>query len=139
MNGTIVALVVAILVVGILIFVAITLTQNRRQGFNREKYQSAWLAINSSLKKDSPDSANMAIVKADKLLDQALIELGIPGDSLGERLKKLRGRFSDENSLWAAHKMRNRIAHETNFNADYGKARRALVAYKNALRDLGAI
>ncbi|MBR3414504.1 hypothetical protein IKG73_00580 [Candidatus Saccharibacteria bacterium] len=139
MNGTILALVIAILVVGIFIFVAITLSQNRHHGFNREEYQSSFLAITSSLKKESPDSANMAIVKADKLLDQALIETGIPGKTMGERLKKLHGRLSDENGVWAAHKMRNQIAHETNYSASYNDARRALAAYKSALKDLGAV
>ena len=48
MNGTILALVIAILVVGIFIFVAITLSQNRHHGFNREEYQSSFLAITRS-------------------------------------------------------------------------------------------
>ena len=130
---------IAVVVVGILVFVAITLTQNKKHSFNRAEYQANWLNINNSLKKEHPDSANMVVVKADKLLDQALIEIGIPGKTMGERLKKLHGRLSDENGVWAAHKTRNRIAHETSYNATYEDARRALAAYKTALKDLGAI
>ena len=139
MNVPLVALLVAVVVVGILVFLAITLTQHKKHGFDRAEYQANWLAINNSLKKESPDSANMVVVKADKLLDQALIEIGIPGKTMGERLKKLHGRLSDENGVWAAHKTRNRIAHETNYSATYEDARRALSAYKTALKDLGAI
>lgn len=139
MNGTLIALIVAFIIVGILIYVAITLTQNRKHAFNREEYQADWLAINNSLKKESPDSANMVVVKADKLLDKALVETGIPGKTMGDRLKRLHGRLSNENAVWAAHKMRNQIAHETNFSASYDDARHALAAYKTALKDLGAI
>ncbi len=139
MSGSLIALAIAAIVVGILIYVAITLTQNRKHAFNREEYQADWLVINNSLKKESPDSANMVVVKADKLLDKALIETGIPGKTMGDRLKRLHGHLSDENGIWAAHKMRNRIAHETNYSATYEDARRALSAYKTALKDLGAI
>ena len=45
MNGTLIALLVAIVIVGILAFVAITITQNKKHGFNREEYQAAWLTI----------------------------------------------------------------------------------------------
>lgn len=139
MNGTLIALLVAIIIVGILAFVAITLTQNKRHGFNREEYQAQWLTIQGGLKKESPDSASMVIVKADKLLDQVMIEVGLSGKTMGERLKKLHGRLSDEDGVWSAHKIRNRIAHETNYIASYEDAKYALAAYKTALKDLGAI
>lgn len=139
MNGPLVALLVAIVIVGILAFVMITLTQNRKHGFNREEYQAEFLTIQTSLKKESPDSASMVIVKADKLLDQAMVEIGLSGKTMGERLKKLHGRLSDENGVWAAHKTRNRIAHETSYAASYEEAKSALRAYKTALKDLGAI
>ncbi|MBR3177288.1 hypothetical protein IKF27_00580 [Candidatus Saccharibacteria bacterium] len=139
MNGPLFALLIAIIIVGILAFVAITITQNKKHGFNREEYQAQWLTIQTGLKKESPDSASMVIVKADKLLDQAMIEIGLSGKTMGERLKKLHGRLSDENGVWAAHKIRNRIAHETSYIASYDDARFALSAYKTALKDLGAI
>ncbi|MBQ8992033.1 hypothetical protein IJ103_04250 [Candidatus Saccharibacteria bacterium] len=139
MNGSLIALIIAVIVVGILIFVAITLTQNRKHSFNREEYQAEWLTINNSLKKDSPDSYNMVIVKADKFLDRALIEMGVPGKTMGERLKRLHGRLSEEDDVWSAHKSRNRIAHETNYNATYYEAKRSLAAFKSALKDIGAI
>ena len=139
MNISLVALLIAVVIVGIFAFVAITLTQNRKHGFNREDYQAEFLGIQTSLKKESPDSASMVIVKADKLLDKAMIEIGLSGKTMGERLKKLHGRLSDENGVWTAHKMRNRIAHETNYTASYEDAKYALSAYRTALKDLGAI
>ena len=139
MNGTLIFLIVALIIVGVFAFVAITLTQNRKYAFNKEQYQTAFLAINNSLKRDNPASAEVAIIKADKLVDQALVEMGVQGKTMGERMKRLHGRFSEENAFWGAHKMRNQIAHETAYRPSYDDARRALAAYKTALKDIGAI
>ncbi|MBR0480692.1 hypothetical protein IJJ46_02630, partial [Candidatus Saccharibacteria bacterium] len=80
-----------------------------------------------------------AIIVADKLLDKALLEMGAPGKTMGERLKKAGGYFSQENSIWHAHKIRNQIAHEHGFRVDYLQAKRALASFKQALKDLEAI
>ena len=48
-------------------------------------------------------------------------------------------RFSELNSVWHAHKLRNQIAHDNNFQPDYKQAKNALATYKQALKDLGAI
>lgn len=139
MGSAVIPLVIAIIVIGVFVYVAIAITSNKRHAFNVEEYQASWLAINNGIEKDSRDSANMAIVKADKLLDKALIELGIPGKTMGERMKKIGSRFSQENAVWAAHKIRNRIAHENDFSISYDNAKKALVVYKQALKDIGAI
>ena len=66
-------------------------------------------------------------------------EAGIPGKTMGDRLKHSSQRFSDVNAVWRAHKLRNTIAHEPDFEVTYEKSRNALDSYKKALRDLGAI
>ena len=139
MDGSLVCFLGAILIVGIFIFVAIILTQKRGHNFDVTAYQTRFLNIENSLKKDSPATYNMAIVEADKLLDKALCELGIAGKTMGERLKKSSSRFSKINSVWHAHKLRNQIAHESGFQVEYMQATHALTIYKQALKDLGAI
>jgi hypothetical protein len=68
------------------------------------------------------------------------MEMGMPGHSMGERLKKCgREKFSQTNAVWNAHKLRNQIAHESGFKVEYHQAKHALAVYKTALRDLGAI
>ena len=66
-------------------------------------------------------------------------EIGIPGKTMGDRLKKANDRFSDINAVWRAHKLRNAIAHETDLEITYQQAANALMIYKKALKDLGAI
>ena len=68
-----------------------------------------------------------------------MIEMGIPGKTMGDRLKRGGGRFSDINGVWRAHKLRNVIAHESDAEISYKQAQNAVVIYKQALRDLGAI
>lgn len=140
MEASIVTLFASILVVGILIFVAIILTSHKNYTFNKLEYQSDFLAIENDLVKDNPASYNMAIVEADKLLGKAMHEMGLPGNSMGERLKKSgKEKFSNLNAVWRVHKLRNQIAHEPRFSVDYLEAKRALVVYRQALKDLGAI
>lgn len=139
MNASIVFLAIAVVIVGVFIFVAIQITQNRKHNFDVEKYQTSWLEIENSLIKENKASYNMSVVEADKLLDKALNEMGVPGKTMGDRLKKAGGRFSHLNSVWSAHKQRNAIAHEHGYQLDYNQAKHALAVFRQALKDLGAI
>ena len=82
----------------------------------------------------------MVIIQGDKLLDEALCEMGVQGRTMGDRMKKIgKEKFSELNKVWHAHKLRNQIAHDNNFQPDYKQAKNALATYKQALKDLGAI
>lgn len=139
MDGGVVAFIVAILIVAVLIFVAILLTGKRGYHFNVEAYQTRFLTIENGLKQENKASFMTTIIEADKLLDKAMVEMGVPGKTMGDRLKKAGGRFSNLNGVWRVHKLRNAIAHETDLEISYKQASNALVIYKQALKDLGAI
>lgn len=134
-----VCLVVAIIAVGLLALIAIVLKGNNRHSFDKEEYQTRWLKVENSLKKDEPNSYAVAVMNGDKLLDKAMIEMGIGGKTMGERLKRSDNRLSDINKVWYAHKIRNQIAHEPDSHLDYTEASKALASFKRALKDLGAI
>lgn len=137
--SSVIFLVIAIVAVGILALIAMTLGGKRGHSFDVEEYQTRWLKIENSLDRDDPRSYSMAIIDADKLLDRALNELGLPGKTMGERMKRIDNRFDKPNAVWSAHKLRNQIAHESGFEVEYAQASRALAAFKQALKDLGAI
>ena len=125
MDKSLIAFLIAVIAVGVLLFVAISISKKRGPSFNKEDYQVDFLRIENALQKESEASYAMAIINGDKLLDKALCEMGVPGRTMGDRLKKIgKEKFSQLNAVWHAHKMRNQIAHET---------------YKQALKDLGAI
>ncbi|MFH0834694.1 MAG: hypothetical protein V2A63_04915 [Patescibacteria group bacterium] len=75
------------------------------------------------------------LLEADKLLDFVLGKYGYRG-SLGEKLKKSARLFSDINGVWFAHKMRNKFAHELNFEPSEFEFRKALESFRRALLDL---
>ncbi len=139
MDGTLLAFMVGILIVGVLLIVVITLTKRGPVGLDVEKYRSRWLQTEASLKRDEVSSYHLAVLNADKLLDQALRERGIKGETMGERMKTVRDTWSNANNVWSAHKLRNQIAHESDVSVSYDDARRALAGFKQALKDVGAI
>ena len=140
MGSSPVVFLIATLVVGILLFVTILLTRKHSPKLDQEQYQIDFLNIQNGLKKEEPSSYAMTIIKGDKLLDKALCEIGAPGRTMGDRLKKVgKDKFTQLNSVWHAHKLRNEIAHESDFEPSYAQAQHALETYKQALQDLGAI
>ena len=139
MDGGVVTFILAIIIVAVLVFLAILLTGKRGYHFNIEAYQTRFLAIENKLTKNSPATFTVSIIEADKLLDKAMIEMGISGKTMGDRLKKSGSRFINLNAVWRAHKLRNAIAHESDFEVSYKQASNALAVYKQALKDLGAI
>ncbi len=139
-SSAVVIMLIVILLIGFAILAVLALTRGHgRRLLNKEKYRTAWLEIENNITKDNNSSYQFAILSADKLLDKALKESGVPGETMGDRLKQSDRLLQDINGVWAAHKMRNRIAHEVGGNINKVVAKRMLAIYKNALKDLGAI
>lgn len=140
MDGSLLVFLLAIVVVGVLVFLAVSMTGKRGHSFDKENYQIDFLRIEQTLEKGNESSYSMAVIEGDKILDRAMLEMGVQGRTMGDRLKKIgKARFSQLNSVWHAHKLRNQIAHEHDFKPEYRQALHALEAYKQALKDLGAI
>jgi len=139
MDGTLLAFMIGILVIGILLIVVIAVTKKGPAPLDIEKYRLRWMAIEKQLKRDDVSSCHLAILNADKLLDQALREKGVSGETMGERMKTAKDTWSNANAVWSAHKLRNQIAHEPDVQINYDESRRAIVAFKQALKDVGAI
>jgi hypothetical protein len=76
-----------------------------------------------------------AILEADKLLDYALMRMGYKG-SLGAKLKKAPSLFKNINDVWAAHKIRNNIAHKINYKVDEKTYKATMLKFKQAFKDL---
>jgi hypothetical protein len=138
MDTALIFFLAAIIIIAVLLFAVITFTK-RGGGLDVEKYRVRWLAIEQSLVRDNEASYHMAILNADKLLDQALKDRGTRGNTMGERLKSARESLPHRNDVWTAHKLRNQVAHEPDVRISYDQARRALSGFKHGLKDIGAI
>ena len=133
MNGVVIVLIFFLVTLVLAGVVAVKLRWRKKMGSKELQYiRSYWIRIIDSFN----GCPSQAVIDADKLLDYALGKHGFEG-SLGEKLKKAGPRFSDLDSVWRAHKLRNKFAHELS-NIDKGAAKAALQNFKKALNDLGA-
>lgn len=129
----------AIVVVGILLLIMITIGKGQRQPLNRAYYEERIRSIEAQAKSADMNALHMAVLNADKLFDNALKERGYRGDTMGERLKRATKGLKNPDAIWAAHKLRNRIAHEDKVNVSKGQALKAVAIFRAGLKDLGAL
>lgn len=139
MDSMLLPFLIGVLVVAGLLVLVLAVTKRGHNELNIEKFRTRWMTIEQSLVRDEPSSHLLCILNADKLLDEALRDKGIEGQTMGERMKKQQTMWSNANGVWGAHKLRNQIAHDHDVKVGYDDARRALSAFKQALKDLGAI
>tara|TARA_Y100001949_G_scaffold115797_1_gene98414 strand:- start:755 stop:1180 length:426 start_codon:yes stop_codon:yes gene_type:complete len=129
----------AILIFGGLLFAVISFTKNNSRSLDQDKFRTRWMRLESQLQRDNEASYTVCIFEADKLLDQALRERGLNGKTMADRMKQYQGKWTNGNGVWAAHKLRNKLAHENDVRVDYERTRQALGAFKQGLKDVGAI
>lgn len=100
-----------------------------------------WVKVLKNLESSNEGDWRMAIIDADKILDTLTDQLGLQGESLGEKLKSAdRDRFKNLNQAWEAHNVRNRIAHEgTNFELTKREADRTIALYEKVFQEFGYI
>ena len=80
-----------------------------------------------------------AVIEADKVVDD-ILKNSYPGETMGERLMNIsQGQLETLNGLWEAHKIRNRLVHDTNYFLRYAEAKRAVILYERTLKELHAI
>ena len=139
MNNQIVtygAVALAVLVLALVILVAVKL-RNRPKKLDQAKFKKKWDAVQSML----PDSKMwpLAIIDADKLLDEALKGRRYKGKTMGERLVSAQRDITSNDSVWFAHKLRNKLVHEQNVKLHKADVKDALLGIRGALKDIGAL
>lgn len=139
MELSIIFIFATIIIVGAILFAFISRGHHGAKKLDVEKFRSKCLAIEQSFKQGEVPSYHLAVLNADKLVGQALSDLGVKGETMGEKMKNAKTTFSDNNGIWNAHKLRNKIAHDTDVYISYDEAKRALANFRKALKDLGAI
>lgn len=80
-----------------------------------------------------------AILEADKALDFVLRKMNLRGEGFAQRFKKAEGVISHSSEVWAAHKVRNQLVHDVDFEISAGRAEAAINAFRRALKQLNAL
>lgn len=112
--------------------------QGQSQRFNESLVQSRWAEI-IAMQNAGPSGLKNALFEADKLLDYCMIGRGFAGDTMGDRLKSGGNKFNNLNAIWAAHKLRNQLAHEVEHDIVPDQVKHSIQVLGNAIRELGVI
>jgi hypothetical protein len=131
-----------VFLIGIIIFGIIVLAivsrfaKKRPHKLNQSYFQHQWVELLARVK--TPEGMMLAIIDADKLLDEALKKHHFKGKTMGERLVSAQRIISDNDAVWYAHKLRNRLVHEPHVRLKKNEAKTALAGFRQGLHDLGA-
>jgi hypothetical protein len=125
--------VVAVTVLATVLFLARRLPRKVKVGL----YVRKWREIQRLCA--NKDDWTHALVHADMLLDEVLRKKKIAGKTMGERMVNAQDRFSANDAIWTAHKLVNAIRQEGTKKIPEIDVKNALIAYRQALRDLGAL
>lgn len=134
---TIVFLIIVIIFGILVLFILSRLVKHKPHRLNQQYYQKKWLEILVRVK--TYDGMILAVIDADKLLDEALKKRSYRGKTMGERLVAAQHEISDNDTVWYAHKLRNRLVHEPTLRLRKNEAKNALAGFRQALKDLGAL
>ena len=104
------------------------------------RYDARWEEVREHLTSFREAEWKFAIIEADKITETVLQEAGFPGETIGERMTLIsKDQLVSINDLWQAHKLRNIIAHDPNYQVRYGEVRKAIEQYEKTLRELGVL
>ncbi|HVO28436.1 MAG TPA: hypothetical protein VMT81_00410 [Candidatus Paceibacterota bacterium] len=106
----------------------------------KEMAKKEWAKIEEHFFRGDENDLKIAIIEADKLLEEALKEGGYRGASLGDRLKNLKpSQLPNLDHVWQAHRLRNQIVHEPTFKLKRDLAEKALRIYEDTLKQFGLL
>jgi hypothetical protein len=138
MNKSIYIIIGCAVVVALLAFLFFRVLRRRRPAkLNQEYYAQRWQTLQTLLK--DKVSWPLAIIDADKLLDDALRKRHYKGKTMGERLVSAQHDIKNNDDVWFGHKLRNTLVHETNVKLKERDVKEALLGIRAALKDLGAL
>lgn len=105
------------------------------------KDRSRWAHVQALIESPEARDWREAVMEADIMLEDLLIQRGFPGETTGERLQHVsRDQYRSLDDAWEAHKVRNQVAHEGSaFELTDKLAYRTIKKYENVFREFGEI
>jgi len=130
-----ITLIITAIIFAIIILVFINLVGRPvPKGVDKQYFQNEWGDIIELAKEQK--TKPMSIINADRLLDEALRSIGFSGNTMAERLVSAKQHLRDRNSVWGAHRLRNKIVHESLHEPSDKEIQNALKGYYQAFKDL---
>lgn len=125
--------------VGGLVIVMLLVIVGRRvpRRLKQRYFVAQWKELQAYCKDRSTWSR--ALYEADKLLDKALKKRRFGGKSMGERLVSAQRALQQNDAVWHAHNLCKKIAANPTVKLRESDVKQALVGFRQALRDIGAL
>jgi hypothetical protein len=108
-----------------------------RRKIKPAKFKERWKELQKLC--GSKDTWTLAVINADKLLDEALKKKHFKGKSMGERLVEAQRQLTDNDAVWFAHNLAKKLLNETAGKLKESDVKKSLIGFRQALRDLGAL
>ncbi len=105
----------------------------------RKQVEENWEKIRQLIRLGGPSRFRAAVIDADKTFMFVLGKLGYHGPS-AEKLKRAKWRFKNSyNDVWQAHIIRNRVAHDIDYQLHSSEAKLAISKFEKGLKELGVL
>ena len=102
--------------------------------------RTRWEKIVVQAEVNPPQSYSLAIIEADKFVDDVLKKMGLPGEHMADRLERLNNdNLRTLDKVWRVHRIRNELVHSPDFNISSVDTKDILGVYQKFLEELGAI
>jgi hypothetical protein len=128
---------VVVLVLLIVVGFASWFVKRRPSKLDKSYFDKRWKEAQALCSKEN--TWPLAVINADKLLDDALKKLKFKGKTMGERLVSAQHQIQQNDEVWFGHKLRNKLVHEDLTKLKKKDVMEALMGFREALKDLGAL
>lgn len=125
----------AVVLLAIIVLVIILIKKKPRK-LHANRFQEKWAALQKLCK--NKQTWPQALVAADDLLDEALKKRRFAGKTMGARLTKAQRVISNNEAVWFGHKLRGKLAADSELKLKETEVKEALLGIRQALKDLGA-
>lgn len=140
---TIYDLVIGLVTVAILLLIIVGYYFVRKNkevdGIDRKFVRERWKKIEELFAYGKEMNYKLAVIEADKLLDEVLKSMYFGGNTMADRLKLASYKFPKLKRVWWAHKVRNLVVHDARYALRHGETKVVLRLFKRALKEFNAL
>lgn len=106
----------------------------------KEKAAKKWQDISQKSTSHIESDRKLAVIEADKLIDDIVKRIGFKGKDMAERLKQINAnQISNIEDIWRAHKIRNNLVHDPYYKLTQPDSDFVVRTYENTLKELGIL
>jgi len=116
------------------------LPKSKKQVYKDPQLVKRWHKILLEAEKNPPHSFVLAIIEADKFVDEVLQKIGLGGEHMADRLERLSTYdLKTLDQVWRVHRIRNELVHSPDFQISPVDAKEVLNIYEKFLEELGVL